>query len=179
MWSRRAALGLPLLAAGCGFRPLYGPPSATDYGGAGIMKELAAVRVGPNYERSGQLLRRGLIRRMEGAVPGTPAKYEVDVSIAQSWDPIGYRTDGSISRVRVVTTTNWVLSTLSVPPQEIARSGVSFRILDEFDIPDLQFFSADVARENMESRVMERLADEVTRQVAMALRRRQATPASA
>ena len=174
MWSRRAAIGLPLLAAGCGFRPLYGPPSASDYGGAGIVKELAAVRVGPSYERSGQLLRRGLMRRMEGAAPGTPAKYQLDVSIAQNWDPIGYRTDGTISRIRVVTTGNWVLSTLSVPPQEIGRSGFGYRILDEFDIPDLQFFSADVARENMESRVMERLADEVTRQVALTLRRRQA-----
>ena len=94
-----------------------------------------------------------------------PSVARVSPQASRAWAPLS----DQVERLDVS-----VLSTLSVPPQEIGRSGFGYRILDEFDIPDLQFFSADVARENMESRVMERLADEVTRQVALTLRRRQA-----
>jgi len=177
LWSRRAALALPLGAAGCGFRPLYGPPPTAASGGsaaaaAGMAQELAAVRIGPSYDRAGQLLRRNLQRRMEGLIPGTAAKYQLETSVAWNFDPVGYRLDGTISRIRVTATGNWVLSTLSVPPQVLGRSAISYRILDDFDVPDLQFFSADSAREAMESRVMIGLADEVTRQVSMVFRAR-------
>jgi hypothetical protein len=188
LWSRRAALALALGLPGCGFRPLYGSSSASG-GGSGsaaggdatLVRELAAVRVGPAYERSGQLLRRNLQRRLEGLEPGTAAKYQLELSIAWNYDPVGYRLDGTISRIRVTATGNWVLSTLSVPPQVLGRSAIGYRILDDFDVPDLQFFSADAAREAMEGRVMIGLADEVARQVAMVLRarlREQATAAT-
>jgi LPS-assembly lipoprotein len=191
LWSRRAALALPLGAAGCGFRPLYGPPgsgasgSSAAGGDTTLARELAAVRVGPSYERSGQLLRRNLQRRLEGLEPGTAAKYQLDLTVAWNYDPVGYRLDGTISRIRVTATGNWVLSTLSVPPKVLGRSSIGYRILDDFDVPDLQFFSADAARDAMEGRVMTNLADEVARQVAMTLRARlreqaaAATPAAA
>src|SRR4051794_24538649 len=64
--SRRGLLGLGLLGlSGCGFRPLYGPVTAADGTESALTDELAAVRVGPIYERTGQLLRRNLQRRLE------------------------------------------------------------------------------------------------------------------
>jgi LPS-assembly lipoprotein len=172
--SRRALLGaVGLLGlSGCGFRPLYGPMATADGGDPDLATELAAVRVGPIYERTGQLLRRNLQRRLEDTRPGTPARYQLDVSYVPGVEVLGYRRDGTITRLRYTFTGSWDLSTLSVPPQPVARSVIPYRAIDSFNIPDLQFFSADSARDAMESRAMEQMSEEITRQVALALRRR-------
>jgi LPS-assembly lipoprotein len=171
-WSRRAALGGLLGLAGCGFRPLYAPVSAADGSASDIRTELAAVRVGGTYERQGQLLRRNLQRKLEESVPGTPARYMLQISVSGGAEILGYRRDGAITRVRYVVSGNWTLATLSVPPQQIAASAIPYRTLDSFNIPDLQFFAADSARDAMEARVAEDLSDEIFRHVAMELRRR-------
>ena len=49
-WSRGLLLGIPLLAS-CGFQPLY-----ADRGGATAADQLAAVRIEPLPNRSGQEL---------------------------------------------------------------------------------------------------------------------------
>ncbi|MDO9712168.1 LPS assembly lipoprotein LptE [Paracraurococcus lichenis] len=172
--TRRALLGaVGLLGlSGCGFRPLYGPVTAADGSEADLTTELAAVRIGPIYERTGQLLRRNLQRRMEDSAPGTPARYQLNVSYVPGLEVLGYRRDGTITRIRYTFTGNWDLATLSVPPQPVARSIIPYRALDSFNIPDLQFFSADSARDAMEARAMEMMSEEITRQVAMALRKR-------
>jgi LPS-assembly lipoprotein len=170
--SRRAALGGLLGLAGCGFRPLYAPISAADGSESDIRSELAAVRVGPTFERQGQLLRRSLQRKLEGSAPGTPARYMLQVSVSGGAEVLGYRRDGTITRVRYVVTGGWNLATLSVPPQPIAASAIPYRTLDSFNIPDLQFFAADSARDAMEARVAEDLSEEIFRRVAMELRRR-------
>lgn len=171
--SRRIFLGSLLGLSGCGFRPLYGPMED----GGDLPAELAAVRIGPLYERSGQLLRRNLQRRMEGSAPGTPARYLLNVTVRFGVEPLGYRRDGTISRVRYVATGDWELQTLTVPPQQVARSAIPYRTLDSFNVPDLQFFSADTARDAMEARLAEQLSEEITRQVAVHLRRRRETQA--
>jgi LPS-assembly lipoprotein len=155
----------------CGFRPLYGPVAAQDGSEAGLEEELAAVRIGPLYERTGQLLRRSLQRRMEESVPGTPARYLLNVSVDLGAEVLGYRRDGTPTRVRFILNGRWNLDTLSVPPRRIAASGIPYRNIDSFNIPDLQFFSADTSRDATLVRLMDDLSDEVTQQVAMALRR--------
>lgn len=171
---RRALLGTAGLLglSGCGFQPLYAPVTAADGSQTDMVSELAAVRVGPIYERTGQLLRRNLQRRLEDSAPGTPARYQLSVVYTPGLEFLGYRRDGTITRVRYTITGTWNLTTLGVPPQPVAQSAIPYRTLDSFNIPDLQFFSADSARDALESRAMEQLAEEVTRQVAMALRRR-------
>ncbi|TDH61645.1 hypothetical protein E2C06_16080 [Dankookia rubra] len=178
-WSRRGLLGLGLLGlSGCGFRPLYGPVTAADGTQSDLAEELAAVRVGPIYERTGQLLRRNLQRRLEDSAPGTPARYQLNVSYVPGVEVLGYRRDGTITRIRYTFTGNWNLETLSVPPKTVARSVIPYRAIDSFNIPDLQFFSADSARDAMEGRAMDQLAEEVTRQVVMALRRQKEASAT-
>jgi LPS-assembly lipoprotein len=96
----------------------------------------------------------------------------LQVAVTGGAEILGYRRDGAITRVRYVVTGNWTLMTLSVPPQPIAASAIPYRTLDSFNIPDLQFFAADSARDAMEARVAEDLSDEIFRHVAMELRRR-------
>jgi LPS-assembly lipoprotein len=183
--SRRSLLAAPLLAlAGCGFQPVYGPggernPVAAGVGGnePRLRDELAAVRVGPMYERSGQLMRRALQRGFEGSQPGLQGRYELDVALIYSTEILGFRTDGLATRVRMIATANWVLSTLSVPREVVDRG--SARTVDAFNLPDLQFFAADASREDMERRIVAELSDRVVLGVAVALRRRLAAAPAA
>ncbi len=169
-WSRRgllAAAGLGL--AGCGFRPLHGPlPQGSD---GGMRDELAAVRVGRIGERNGQLLRRDLQRRFEGTSPGrVPARYDLDIGLAIGLDLEGYRRDGFITRVRYTMTGEWVLRNAATPPQEIGRG--TQRVMDAFNVPDLQFFAADSSRDAMERRLLEEMAEQIYLRVATVLRQR-------
>lgn len=179
--TRRGLLGAAGLLGltGCGFRPLYAPGTAADGGNGDLVTELAAVRVGPIYERTGQLLRRNLQRRLEDAAPGTSARYQLNVSYTPGVEVLGYRRDGTITRVRYTITGTWDLATLSVPPVPVARSDIPYRAIDSFNIPDLQFFSADSARDALESRAMEEMSEAIVRQVALALRRRMEAQAKA
>jgi LPS-assembly lipoprotein len=177
--SRRGLLGLGLLGlSGCGFRPLYGPVVAADGSESDLAEELAAVRIGPIYDRTGQILRRSLQRRMEDSQPGTQARYQLNVQVTPGVEVLGYRRDGTITRVRYAFTGSWDLVTLAVPPQPVARAAIPYRTIDSFNIPDLQFFSADSARDAMEGRAMEQLSEEIGRQVALALRRRREATAT-
>ncbi|MEN0073374.1 MAG: LPS assembly lipoprotein LptE [Paracraurococcus sp.] len=179
--TRRGLLGAAGLLglSGCGFRPLYAPGTTADGGHGDLVTELAARRVGPIYERTGQLLRRNLQRRLEDTAPGTPARYQLNVSYTPGVEVLGYRRDGTITRVRYTITGTWDLATLSVPPVPVARSDIPYRTIDSFNIPDLQFFSADSARDALESRAMEEMSEAIVRQVALTLRRRMEAQAKA
>lgn len=179
VWSRRGLVGLAALGLpGCGFRPLYGPIDTADGVGGDLRDELAAVRIGDLYERSGQLLRRDLQRRFEGSRPTVAARYALQVSVSYGAEVLGYRRDGAITRLRYTATGGWTLSTLSVPPTQIAASAIPYRTIDSFNVPDLQFFAADAARDAMEGRLVEQLSEGIFHQVAMELRRRKETGAA-
>jgi LPS-assembly lipoprotein len=172
LW-RRAFLLLPLSA--CGFEPLHAPPAPGS--GAGprdpaLADRLASVRVALVPERNGQLLRRELQRRFEDTRPGTPARYELRANLVFQPEILGYRRDGAVSRVRFLATANWALVTRDDPPEVVARSAA--RTLDAYNIPDLQFFAADVSREAMERRLVAELAERVYEGVLVALRARPA-----
>jgi len=158
--SRRAliALAAPLLAAGCGFRPMYGQGSGPE--DAKVAESLAAVKVGLMLERHGQLLRR---RLEQGLAPkgwaDVPPKYDLRVGLAYGVELQGFRRDGFPSRVRFTATANWLLFDRAVPPKEIARG--TERASDAYDIPENQFFAADVARDTMERQLIEKLAQQI------------------
>lgn len=163
--------GLPLALfglAGCGFQPLYAPGPMAN--GTALADELGAVRVARLSDRNGQLLRRYLQQRMEDSRPGTPPRYELRTGVIISQDLQGYREDGTISRVRYLATSDFTLVRIAEPEEEVMRGRA--RRFDAFNIPELQFFAADVSREAMERRLMDGLAEDITRRVALELRRR-------
>ncbi|HYZ32009.1 MAG TPA: hypothetical protein VE684_06960, partial [Crenalkalicoccus sp.] len=67
---------------------------------------------------------------------------------------------------------NWTLRTQAVPPVLVASSAIPVRILDSFNVPDLQFYSADVSRIAMEQRLVEVITEVVYLRVSEELRRR-------
>ena len=171
--SRRALLGA-LLLGGCGFRPVYAPGGEGERAPGAVAPatalQLAAVRVGPMYERTGQQFRRLLQRGLEGRVPGTPARYVLNVSLLQEVEPLGYRQDGTITRIRFVVNADWVLSTAADEPVVVERGRA--RTLDSFNIPALQFYASEISGEAMQARLREELAERIIQGVAIALSRR-------
>jgi LPS-assembly lipoprotein len=81
----------------------------------------------------------------------------------------GFRRDGFPSRVRFSATANWFLFDVGAPPREITRG--TERASDAYDIPENQFFAADVARETMERQLIEQLAQQILERLAMHFRK--------
>jgi LPS-assembly lipoprotein len=134
-----------------------------------VTASLAAVKIGLITERQGQLLRRrleqGLAPNGRGAVT---AKYDLRVGIGYSVEIQGYSPIGAASRVRYTATANWFLFEVGPPLREIARG--SERAFDAYDIPNAQFFAADVARETMERQLIEQLAQQILERLTMFFR---------
>lgn len=165
-----ASPAAPLLLAGCGFRPLYGAGGAVAAEEGPVRAELAAVQVALIPERSGQLLRRALAERLHGSEPSAPARYDLRVSLAFAAEPLGFRRDGTASRIRYRGTASWWLLTRTTPPQQIAAG--TERENDAFNIPDQQFFAAESARDATERRLIEQLAFAITERLALVFRQR-------
>lgn len=173
-----AASAAALLLPGCGFRPLYGEGGGEAIAAeAPVRAELAAVEVMRIPERNGQLLRRALGERLHGAHPPVPPRYDLRVSLAFAAEPLGFRRDGTPSRVRYRGTASWWLLTRTTPPREVA-SGTE-RENDAYNIPDQQFFAADVAREAMERRMVEQFAFSIAQRLAIHFRGRAAPEVAA
>lgn len=181
MSSRRAlVLGAAGLLGGCGFRPLYAPDGSVNTGTStspALADEMAAVRVALIGERTGQVLRRTLQRRLEGSRSGVASRYELQAGITYNVEVLGYRQDGTITRIRYLATGTWVLNTDAAVPAEVGRGTV--RTLDAYNIPDLQFFAADASRDALERRIIDEVSDRIVLGVAAALRRRLAAPPTA
>jgi LPS-assembly lipoprotein len=70
--------------------------------------------------------------------------------------------------VRFNATANWFLFDVATPPREVTRG--TERAFDAYDIPENQFFAADVARETMERQLIEELALHILERLAMHFR---------
>ncbi len=163
--------GTAVAVSGCGFRPLYGPgggSSAVQDASAGVRAILASTEVALIPERSGQLLRRALQERLGAAGAGGTTSHELRVSLLVANEPEGYRRDGTPSRVRSILTGNWLLQSRTTPPAVLAQG--SERAFDAFDIPDNQFFAGDAARDAMNQRLIQQLADDIVLRLSIGLR---------
>jgi len=89
------AVTLALTVAACGFRPA-GTADAPDATGG----EAEAVRISPIAERSGQLVRRELVRRLNAGASGRAA-YVLDVTLEETVAQTGFRQDQTETRRRV------------------------------------------------------------------------------
>jgi len=146
--------------AGCGFRPLYGDNSD-------VSAQLAGIDVGIIPDRTGQLLREELQRRMLGADAG-PIQYDLSVSVTLHTDIAGIIATNSVaSRQRMSATGAWQLR--NVGDQKIVAAGTA-NAADAENILNQQYFAADMETDAVNQRLMELLADQITAEVAAKLR---------
>lgn len=134
-----------------------------------VAESLAAVKVGLITERQGQLMRRRLDQGLAPMGRGAnTARYDLRVGLGYAVELQGFRRDGFPSRVRFTATATWLLFDVAAPPREIIRG--TARAFDAYDIPENQFFSADVSRDTMERQLIEQLAQQILEQLAMHFR---------
>lgn len=170
---RRGFVALALLPLGaCGFRPLYGEaPSGRP--GNSTSGDLAATRVNLIADREGQLLRRALVQRL-GSDRGAPAQYQLSVRVTIRRDQVAVQQDQTETRSRVTATAEYVLQPLS-PPGTPIKSGQALAA-DAFNVGTDQYFAAQLSGEAAMQRIADRLAEDITGQLAaFYAQRRQAT----
>lgn len=169
MIGRRAALlgagALGGSVAGCGFHPLYLPEGGRN---GPVAAALAAVYVPVMAERSGQLLRQALQRRIEGSGTGIAKRYELIANLSIATEGVAIQRDSSTTRIRLTATAPWSLRQLNLA-HTVITTGTS-RVLDGYNILNQQYFAADLESEAAYRRAAESLADQIVTQVAIFLK---------
>jgi LPS-assembly lipoprotein len=160
-WCRGLLVAVPLLAS-CGFEPLYaerGDVAATD--------QLAAVRIEPLPDRSGQVLYNAL---RDGLNPlGRPASpdYVLRIQLEEISEELALRTDETATRVNLTLTASFAL--LPIEGKEPVFEGVS-RTTTAYNVlasPYATLTSSEDAR----ARALGDLAREIRQRLAIFLTR--------
>jgi hypothetical protein len=161
--NRRAALllGLGSGLTGCGFQPVYMPASSKDPGPAA---GLAEIEVKPIYERPGQILRDALLADLRSE-PGTPRRYDLQVSFWISGNAEGILDFTQATRVQLIGNANWTLMSRDSKPVKLTEG--SDRLIDGFDIFDSQYFAVDLDNEKVQRRLAQAMAERITLRLAM------------
>ena len=169
MWLRRGILlSLVLVSAaapltGCGFRPLYGRPSA-NAAGSSVDQQMAGIRIAPIPDRLGQQLHNAL--RDQFNPLGQPAygDYSLDVILTERSYGALARRDLSASRRNVELTARYTLTDIS-GNRLMSDSSQITTGYDEFDDP-LNDISA---LEDSERRNTLQLAEQIRTRIAVFL----------
>ena len=160
-WSRGLLLGIPLLAS-CGFQPLY-----AEHGDVAAADQLAAVRIEPLPDRSGQVLYNAL---RDGLNPlGRPASpdYLLRCRLEEVSEELALRTDETATRVNLTLTATFAL--LPIEGKEPVFQGVSrtTTAYNGLTSPYATLTSSEDAR----SRALDDLAREIRQRLAIFLTR--------
>lgn len=141
----------------CGFKPLYGNYSQTE-------DKLAGINVNLIPNRTGQLLRQELQRRLLGTSAG-PVRYNLDIALTLHTDIAGILASNSVAtRQRLSADANWTLHDAANPQIIVARGTANAS--DAENILNQQYFAADMETDAVNGHLMEILADQITAQLA-------------
>jgi LPS-assembly lipoprotein len=149
--TRAFALGLLLLLAGCGLRPLYGG------GGKGqVAQSLRSVAVTPIPGRSGWLVRTALEDRL-GAPEGATPRYRLEVELDDRIEGFGISANNVVTRERRTLRARY----------RLVDAGVGTVLLDATAGSDvgIDVVSSEYATVAAEQTALERLAGEIADQI--------------
>lgn len=161
-WFRGVLLATLLLASACGFQPLYG-----ERGAAAASDQLAAIRIQPLPDRSGQILYNAL---RDGLNPlGRPASpdYVLRVRLDESAEELALRTDETATRVNLTLTAAFALFAGDAKEpvyQGVSRTTTAYNVLDS---PYATLTSEEDAR----ARALDDMAREIRTKLAVFLTR--------
>jgi LPS-assembly lipoprotein len=150
--------------ASCGFQPVYGPSGDGTVGGeAG--QELAAVDVALAPEHTGQIIRHQVQERLDRFGSGVPKRYSLAISLSFYQDQAGIQPDSSVTFIRMRAVASWRLTLLD-PKLTLITTG-NARAMDGFNVIDQQIFATQLETESVETRLSERVSDEIALQLAL------------
>ncbi|HXZ00551.1 MAG TPA: hypothetical protein VEI03_11160 [Stellaceae bacterium] len=167
-WSRRALLGLALLAlAGCGFHPMYSEREmALD------APELAAITVGPIPNRVGQQLELSLREALNPQGLAASPRYRLNVALTMNRIDLGIQINATSTSGRIdayATMTLVQLDTSKTIYTSRTQSTAYFNILTDA-------YAAQVAEDDARSRTVRDLTAEIRTRLALFLRDRPRQP---
>ena len=154
-----AAAALPLLAAGCTFRPLYRPsrnPAAAPE------QQLAAVRIVPLTDRLGQLMHNALRNELNPRGQPSNPSYRLVLSLDETTDEVAIRSDETASRNDIILVARFQLVREGSDEQLLNASST---VTDSYDVL-ASAFATDSAQEAARERNVRRLAKQVRLQLA-------------
>jgi LPS-assembly lipoprotein len=171
--SKRAALlallaGLPLLLAGCGWRPLYADPETGP-----AAADLRAVRVEPIAERIGQRLETALRASLNPTGESTPSRYALRTTLAVYRQDLGLQSQGLSTRSKLDVYATIVLSNPATGEQLLNRT---IHAANSFDIVPNEYATV-VAEDDARSRTVAELDREIVTELTLFLQRRAAAGA--
>jgi LPS-assembly lipoprotein len=150
--------------AGCGFQPLLG--RAGDSSDA--IEQLAAIRIEPIPDRSGQVLRNALLDRLTPQGQTQASRYVLRIRLQEPRQTILLRRDDIISRSSYSAQASYELR--DAQGQRLFSGGSSFTT--DYEIATSEF-ATRTSLENARDRVMELVANDIRNQLALGFRQRQ------
>lgn len=159
--ARTLTVLLPIVAAACGFQPLYG--GIGD--GRDTAAVLAEVDVGIIPDRTGQQLRNELLDRMNPAGRPADPRYRLSVTLRESATRLAIRRDNTATLASLTLTAGYELVSLS--DNQSVLSG-SVRSVNTYDISQEEFATVSAERD-ARRRAATDLADGITARVSVFL----------
>ena len=167
-WCRRLLLVGLLGLAACGFQPLYGQHGVS---GGSATEELAAIRIVPIANRTGQMLYNELRDRLNPR--GTPSspRYALTVTVTEQIEELAFRGDETATRANLRLVADYVLhravSESSSGNSEAVTEGRA-RIATAYDILESQFATV-ISIEDARARSVKALSEDLQARLAVAL----------
>jgi LPS-assembly lipoprotein len=161
----RRALGAAIAAAlalgACGFEPLH---RTTARGSAA--DSLAAIRIDPIADRSGQILRNYLLDRLSPRGTLARPEYVLRVQLQEPRQTLALRRDDVISRVGYSAAANFHLA--DAAGRRIFTGTSSFTT--DYEVTNSEFATL-ISAQNARDRVLELVGDDIRNQLAVFLTR--------
>lgn len=150
--------------AGCGFQPLLGRAGDS----ADAIEQLAAIRIEPIADRSGQVLRNALLDRLTPQGQATASRYILRIRLSEPRQTILLRRDDIISRSSYSAQASFEVRDMQ--GQRLLAGSSSFTT--DYEIAASEF-ATRTSLENARDRVMGLVADDIRNQLALGFRQRQ------
>lgn len=157
----RAAAALPLLAAGCTFRPLY-RPSGSSASASAPDQQLAAIRITPLTDRLGQLMHNALRNELNPRGQPRNPSYRLVVTLEETIDEIAIRRDETASRNDIILFAEFQLLRQDNGVQLLNASSST---TDSYDVL-ASAYATEVAQEGARERNVRNLARQMRLQLA-------------
>jgi LPS-assembly lipoprotein len=162
-------IGLPALAAGCGWQPLYANHETEP-----VNAQLRAIRVVPIMDRVGQRLEMALRNSLNPDNLPAQQTYALQVTMGTAMSDLGIQSQGLGTRGEVTISATYKLSEIASNKQ--VQTG-TIRSNDSFDI-QANGYSTVVAQDNAYTRCVEDVRREMIARLTLFLQDQKAVAAS-
>lgn len=154
---------MAILLSGCGFRPLHGQYSAGENPGASAT--LSTVYVEPIPDRSGQMMRTALERRLSPNGQSSAQQYRLSVTLSESISKLAVEQNAFATRANLTLTASYSLVRVQDGfqyPSSYSTAVSSYNILSSN-------YATRAAELNARERAIETLASDLRTRIAITL----------